>query len=98
MVGVGRPKLVAAKSEVLQVRVTPALLARIDLVRGAASRADWARGVLSAAVGRTPVPYPEEPAASEAELVDHRHVRETVTPAVGTRPAVVRCRICHTPL
>jgi len=91
---VGRPKKVDALEEVLQIRVTKQLLDRIDQERGTASRSDWARGVLSTAVGRGHT----QPGAVVGPIPTHRHVREVVEPAAGNRPAVVRCKSCHTPL
>lgn len=88
------PKAGVAATESLNVRVTKRLMERIDEVRGTASRSDWARGVLSTAVGAEKVTQMAKAAPAGA----HRHIREVVEPAVGNRPAVVRCKTCKEPL
>lgn len=90
----GRPKKPDAMDEVLKIRVTKRLLDTIDTHRGTMSRSDWARGVLSTAAGRGHT----QPGAVVGPIPTHRHVREVVEPAAGNRPAVVRCKSCHTPL
>lgn len=94
----GRPKKTDPKTEVLQVRLTETLMDRIDEERGTASRSDWARGVLSAAVGREKAKI--RGAEPTPPLAGHRHRAEIVTPARGNRPAVRRCAdpACHEPL